>query len=1024
MRPGTQVEALCLGCEGHHPDVELAGGDVVLGPLLLSHVLGEGGQAYVLLAHHRNLRTDVAVKVVKPSHLALLTESLPKGMNAEDYLLREIRMLARLRHPHVILVHDARVEELTGSSGPHRLVYFVLDYAPGGTLADLLDRGGHLSLSRALHIALQTARAIRDLANRKIIHGDIKPANLLVSSNPHTREDWIRLTDFGAAQYSGRNVLCGLEWGTPPYLAPEVQEGRGRTSKSEVFSLGITLYEMLTRGAREGGSSNGVPAGHRSPHDLQAPRPSMLLCRRDVSPELGRFLARMVASLPSQRPTIDDVLDTLVGALEWTGALQDRLTFAFLPAGSVVRKEDVRERDIYFGLGNQVAPGIIDAHARSGSQSESSLLAKNTELLLDRASPEEWVTLWTHFYPDLDACVVTALARHLLKGGTVTEDWLSLVACVEELNSGHFPFRIAPERTPYAVFQAMTHMILNTERAPEANGISAAILRRGHELVDYLLRSIKSGRDIYSDDLFHGAKHEFQAELVHAQSDHRCYTQDLRRAQLYDIQLPTTDRKRRERAELLVVSQPRSIMFKVWARRDRLHSGSGGGFVATAVLLPDQRRAIISTDPSCGLCLHGLADALQREEARAREVPLQGPPRPGYGDAVDPWFDGRGTALDCTIVDAPGVGSALPQERILEIVLEFAQAGPPGQLNVLSRGDTTRPWKLRRVAAQQPVLATRVVTVGGGQEQTILLAGLRDLPVGVEVTAIVPPPSPDQLEVALEYVLALSPRRAAARPILLHQLQLEGALRGSSAASQLVGALTSQVGFSEALHALREILDVDQAVYPASLEAVVPHAGVRPAPLQLERDPPSVSTDPTLRTTNNLAADGTAPPVPGSVTTLGGEAPSAHPLALEAVEEADLVLMGPGAMATTVLIPAVSQALGTCRGRLVLVLDVVTSCPGATGWELIHWLESAIGRTLDGVVHNTQQPPPGLWNRLAREGQELLTLEADPDQQGERRSWGGDLLDTSGELLRLDERKLAWLLRSQLLERNPWVPGS
>jgi serine/threonine protein kinase len=191
----------------------------LLGPL------GEGGMAEVYVAVQECFGRKVALKILPSSN---------DGDEFRHRFLQEAKIVAQLTHSHIIAVHD--VGEITGS------YYIAMDFLPGKNLKDLIRDG--LKPKAAIHIIKQVAEAL-DFAHKKgFIHRDVKPDNVLF------REDGSAvLTDFGIASDVRNNLSLtqtGLVYGTPNYMSPEQAFGQPTDSRSDLYSLGVMFYQMLT----------------------------------------------------------------------------------------------------------------------------------------------------------------------------------------------------------------------------------------------------------------------------------------------------------------------------------------------------------------------------------------------------------------------------------------------------------------------------------------------------------------------------------------------------------------------------------------------------------------------------------------------------------------------------------------------------------------------------------------------------------------------------------------------------------
>jgi hypothetical protein len=188
--------------------------------------LGEGGMAIAYRGRDRVLGRTVAIKVMRPE-LSGDAEFLAR-------FRREARAAAGVTHPHIAGIYD------TGNDGPHH--YIVMEYVDGESLRDRLRREGPLPLAEALRIATETAEALGAAHAAEVVHRDIKPHNILLS-----REGQVKVTDFGIARAtaSSGQTETGKIIGSMDYVSPEQARGDAVGPQSDLYSLGVTLFEML-----------------------------------------------------------------------------------------------------------------------------------------------------------------------------------------------------------------------------------------------------------------------------------------------------------------------------------------------------------------------------------------------------------------------------------------------------------------------------------------------------------------------------------------------------------------------------------------------------------------------------------------------------------------------------------------------------------------------------------------------------------------------------------------------------------
>jgi serine/threonine protein kinase len=269
-------------------------GTVLSGRYRLEAKLGSGGMSTVYLARDTTLDRPVAVKVMH--------REMSEQADQLERFRQEARAVAKLSHPNVVSVIDA------GEDGGYP--YIVFEYVEGETLKTRINRVGALDTQEALAYAIEIARALTVAHARKMVHRDIKPQNVMIDA-----EGRAKLTDFGISRQLEQDGMTatGRVLGTTDYVAPEQAMGRGADQRSDIYSLGVVLYEMLTGGVPfEADSQVGVAMKHVNEElpDVQAQRP-------ELSAATALVVERATAKDPAQRyADIGEMIDDLSTALE------------------------------------------------------------------------------------------------------------------------------------------------------------------------------------------------------------------------------------------------------------------------------------------------------------------------------------------------------------------------------------------------------------------------------------------------------------------------------------------------------------------------------------------------------------------------------------------------------------------------------------------------------------------------------------------------------------------------------------
>ena len=243
----------------------------------ITGMLGKGGMGSVYKAFDRLLKRPVAYKV--------LAESLAKDPTAREQLLAEARAAAALNHPNIVTVYDL------GYDGDN--AFICMELIEGETYQGILRKKTWLDIPDALHWLVSVCQGLDHAHSRGIIHRDMKPSNVLL-----TADDRVKLLDFGLAR-PAEDEKSGESWaysmsGTPKYISPEAIQGRPTDPRTDVYSLGATLYELLIGRAP-------FTEGDLLMHHLHTPPPPLRPKRTEINEKLEELVLLCLAKKPEER---------------------------------------------------------------------------------------------------------------------------------------------------------------------------------------------------------------------------------------------------------------------------------------------------------------------------------------------------------------------------------------------------------------------------------------------------------------------------------------------------------------------------------------------------------------------------------------------------------------------------------------------------------------------------------------------------------------------------------------------------
>ena len=285
--------------------------DVLIGTTFGDHevlgLIGQGATGAVYLARDKRLNRYVALKTLRPS--------LARDAAVVKRFHREAQVAAPLKHPNIMRVYSAGAQD----GAP----YIVMKFVNGEPLDRFLARRGRISWQSALHVAGQIAAALECAHGHGVIHRDVKPGNMILD-----RHGNVRLTDFGIANAAGDEgsaLKTGWFVGTPQFMSPEQCAGRELAASTDLFSLGVMVYQMI---------AGHLPFEAESPVELiklisteDPPRLNKIV--EDVPDDVARFVAHLLEKQPENRPenaravlkTVDRIQRQKGGCSAWPMAL-------------------------------------------------------------------------------------------------------------------------------------------------------------------------------------------------------------------------------------------------------------------------------------------------------------------------------------------------------------------------------------------------------------------------------------------------------------------------------------------------------------------------------------------------------------------------------------------------------------------------------------------------------------------------------------------------------------------------------
>lgn len=290
----VEMESSRQQIEAKLQELKMAAKDDVLGLTLgnirILKLIGEGGMGRVYLAQHLELDTTYAVKVLHPE--------LSTDTKTAERFRREAMMSSRLRHPNIVFITDFGFHKQLG-------LYITMEYLDGQTLKQFLKtKPQGLGLWKTIRVVEQIAEALAMAHDMGVVHRDLKPENIFLLPNPGHSYPLVKVLDFGIARLlqedAPKLTIEGHVLGTPYYIAPEQITGHAITPKTDVYALGVVLYEMLTGTPPFTGSGS---LEIFSKHLMHQPSPLSVYRPELEDTQLTHLLTQMLAKSPDLRIT-------------------------------------------------------------------------------------------------------------------------------------------------------------------------------------------------------------------------------------------------------------------------------------------------------------------------------------------------------------------------------------------------------------------------------------------------------------------------------------------------------------------------------------------------------------------------------------------------------------------------------------------------------------------------------------------------------------------------------------------------
>jgi len=341
-------------------------------------------------------------------------------------------------------------------------------------------------------------------------------------------------------------------------------------------------------------------------------------------------------------------------------------TYRFVPYGSRFKAE---KDTLVLDVGMKTVPGIIDHHHPDAEpECTASLIAKHPSLVLNHIDREKIsreidqpyvLHIITHHRPDFDAISSIFLVLKLIETGRIDPVMEKIAGYTKMVDSASLPKDWDLPSTPYAILRALFLKIRKKNDAANFDRV-----RRGLRFMNFLYDRSKEGHEIFQNKSLFSGIDRYEKAINKAENDYFSYLHDLERSQTINLDLPLISEKGKKKVDGLIVRNPRSYLFKDWARRDATHAPLKQGFSFLMTNFANTR-FILGVDPEMSIHLKGLGDLLNLKEAERRKREN----RP----FTQRWYDGNCPLFNFRIIDSPQDISSLSHQEIVDTILKFSQ---------------------------------------------------------------------------------------------------------------------------------------------------------------------------------------------------------------------------------------------------------------------------------------------------------------------------------------------------------------